>query len=158
MTIREGLHRLVDQLDDTTAGDLLEYARWLAANQDEPLSPRNSADPAPNVGQPAPEDGELTSTFPSHERLQEAVLAARTAQHALNNQLATVVGYTELLIENPLLTGDTRENARDILAAAQAAAATVARLGRITRLEQVDQGGLAPVLDLPRSVEQPSGD
>ena len=40
MTVREDLRQLVEELDDDDASDLLEYARWLAANQDEPLATR----------------------------------------------------------------------------------------------------------------------
>ena len=38
MTVRDDLHHLVDQLDDEAADELLQYARWLAAEEDEPLS------------------------------------------------------------------------------------------------------------------------
>jgi len=38
MTVKADLHQLVDALDEGAADELLEYARWLAAEQDEPLS------------------------------------------------------------------------------------------------------------------------
>lgn len=38
MTTREDLHHLVDQLDEAAADELLEYACWLAAEEDEPLT------------------------------------------------------------------------------------------------------------------------
>jgi hypothetical protein len=38
MTIKEDLHQLVDALDEDAAGELLEYAQWLSAEEDEPLS------------------------------------------------------------------------------------------------------------------------
>ena len=86
-------------------------------------------------------------------RLEGALLAARTAQHALNNQLGAVVGYASLLMEDPQLTEDLRALAREILAGAEDAARTVQQLGQITRLEEVHRGGPGPVLDLARSTE-----
>jgi hypothetical protein len=38
MTTKEDLHHLVDQLDEEAADVLLEYAEWLAAEEDEPLA------------------------------------------------------------------------------------------------------------------------
>jgi PAS domain S-box-containing protein len=84
-------------------------------------------------------------------RLAGALLAARTAQHALNNQLSTVVGYADLLTEDPRLLEDLRLLAQETRTGAQEAARTLQELGRITRLEEVDQGGPGPVLDLARS-------
>ncbi len=37
MTIKDDLHHLVDELDEAAADELLEYAQWLAA-EDEPLT------------------------------------------------------------------------------------------------------------------------
>ena len=37
MAIKDELHQLVDALDEDAAGELLEYAQWLAAEEDEPL-------------------------------------------------------------------------------------------------------------------------
>jgi len=39
MTIKDELLHLVDGLDEDAVGDLLEYAQWLAADEDEPLTP-----------------------------------------------------------------------------------------------------------------------
>jgi hypothetical protein len=35
---KDELHQLVDRLDEDAAGELLEYAQWLAAEEDEPLT------------------------------------------------------------------------------------------------------------------------
>jgi hypothetical protein len=43
MTVKDALHELVDQLDEAAAGELLEYAQWLAAEEDEPLSEEERA-------------------------------------------------------------------------------------------------------------------
>jgi GAF domain-containing protein len=89
-------------------------------------------------------------------RLEGALLAARTAQHALNNQLALTVGYADLLAADPRLPPKLRDVAGEALSSAQAAAATVEQLQCITRLEEIDQAGPGRVLDLARSVQRPS--
>ncbi len=43
MTVRDDLHQLVDQLDEAAADELLDYARWLAAEEDEPLTDEERA-------------------------------------------------------------------------------------------------------------------
>ena len=87
-------------------------------------------------------------------RLEGALLAARTAQHGPSNQLAPTLGATSLLSEDPRLDDDLRELARQAADGAEEAARIVQRLQRISRLEEVDQGGPGPVLDLGRSVDQ----
>ena len=89
-------------------------------------------------------------------RLEGALLAARTAEHVLNNQLSAVMGYADLLAEDPTLPETLRELAQEIRSGAEEAARAVAQLRRITRLEEArDQGGPGPVLDLARSTEPP---
>jgi PAS domain S-box-containing protein len=86
-------------------------------------------------------------------RLEGVLLAARTAQHALNNQLALTVGYTDVLAADRRLPADLVEVAHEALSGAQAAAATLQQLQRITHLEEIEQAGPGPVLDLARSVD-----
>ncbi len=43
MTTKDDLHHLVDQLDEAAADELLDYARWLIAEEDEPLSDEERA-------------------------------------------------------------------------------------------------------------------
>ena len=38
MSVKDELHHLVDQLDEDADDALLEYARWLVAEEDDPLS------------------------------------------------------------------------------------------------------------------------
>jgi GAF domain-containing protein len=86
-------------------------------------------------------------------RLAGALLAARTAQHHLNNQLAVAIGYADLLASDPRLPADLRGHATEILSSAQAAAETVDRLRRVTRLEPADAGSPeGQVINLERSV------
>jgi signal transduction histidine kinase len=85
--------------------------------------------------------------------LRRAMLAARTAQHLLNNQLALTIGYADLLVDDPRIPPDLRGYVSEIVSSAQAAAATVDRLRRVTRLEESDAGSPeGQVLNLVRSV------
>ena len=43
MNVKNELHELIDQLDDEAADELLEYAQWLGAEEDEPLGPEELA-------------------------------------------------------------------------------------------------------------------
>lgn len=89
-------------------------------------------------------------------RLEAVLLAARTAQHHLNNQLALTVGYAELLAIDPRLPVVLRPRAEESARGARAAAETVARLQRITSLDEEDQGGPGPILDLRRVTGSPA--
>jgi GAF domain-containing protein len=88
-------------------------------------------------------------------RLGGALLAARTAQHHLNNQLGVTIGYADLLVNDPRLPADLRDYATEILDSALDAARTVDRLRRVTRLEE-DATGLpvGQVINLARSVDE----
>lgn len=91
-------------------------------------------------------------------RLDGALLAARTAAHELNNQLALTVGYSELVAGQPELAPKTQELARAAKSFARQASATVDRLQQIVRLEETEVG--APggaVLDLERSTLEHRG-
>ena len=43
MTTKDDLHHLVDELNEDAVGELLEYAQWLSADEDEPLSEKELA-------------------------------------------------------------------------------------------------------------------
>jgi GAF domain-containing protein len=88
-------------------------------------------------------------------RLGGALLAARTAQHHLNNQLGVTIGYADLLVNDPRLPADLRDYAAEILRSALDAAKTVDRLRRVTRLEEADTGlPGGQVINLTRSVDE----
>lgn len=38
MTLKDDLLHLVNELDEDAVGELLEYAQWLTADEDEPLT------------------------------------------------------------------------------------------------------------------------
>ncbi len=84
-------------------------------------------------------------------RLAGALLAARTAQHYVNNQLALTVGYSELLANHPKLPDQLRDLATRALEGAQAAAKTVQTMQELTSLEPAEELAGPPVLDLERS-------
>jgi predicted transcriptional regulator len=43
VTVKDDLHHLVDELDEAAADELLEYAQWLTADEDEPLTDEERA-------------------------------------------------------------------------------------------------------------------
>ena len=71
-----------------------------------------------------------------HARLDGVMLAARTAQHELNNQLAVARGYAEMLIGSPDLPPHLAEMAEEVKNAADDAAKTVRQLRSISRIHE----------------------
>ena len=60
---------------------------------------------------------ERTDGLPASQRsLEGALLRAHDVQHQLNNQLALITGYAEILAQDPRLPADLREAAREALA------------------------------------------
>lgn len=88
-------------------------------------------------------------------RLQGVLLAARTAEHELNNSLALTVGYCELLQNDPRLPSELREWAFEAERGARSASRLVQQFGRVTNLAEVNRGNPSgALLDLDRSVSQ----
>jgi CheY-like chemotaxis protein len=71
-----------------------------------------------------------------HARLDGVLLAARTAQHELNNQLAVARGYAEILAGSPELPPHLAEYAEEVKNAADDAAETVRQLRSISRIHE----------------------
>jgi CheY-like chemotaxis protein len=69
-----------------------------------------------------------------HARLDGVLLAARTAQHELNNQLAVARGYAEMLVGAPDLPPHLAEFAEEVKNAADDAAKTVRQMRNISRI------------------------
>lgn len=88
-------------------------------------------------------------------RLDGALLVARTAAHAINNALGLTTGYAELLAAHPAVLADPvlRQYVQEVLAGAQLAAERLERFQHVTRLEETPSplGADRPVLDLDRS-------
>jgi DNA-binding response OmpR family regulator len=86
-------------------------------------------------------------------RLEGVLLAARTAQHELNNRLGVVLGYAEMLAEYPGLPKDMAELVNEIVSGAKDLAETVDQLRRVTRIRETPRPSLTgPTLDLHESV------
>ena len=71
-----------------------------------------------------------------HARLDGVLLAARTAQHELNNQLAVARGYAELLVGSPELPAHLHEIASEVMTAADDAAGIVRQLRNISSIHE----------------------
>jgi two-component system, sensor histidine kinase PdtaS len=100
---------------------------------------------------------DLHRALSERARLDGAVKTARLVAHAVNNQLAFITGYAGLLLEDAEAAGTgpaqaQAEMLRQVLQAADNAAAMVARLQRIARFEETDQGG-GPMLDLEAATD-----
>jgi GAF domain-containing protein len=91
-------------------------------------------------------------------RLDGALLVARTVTHDLNNALAPVVGFAELLGADPVVAASPQlaVYAQRLMDAGLDAAEKVTRLGRIVRLQETESGlgGGQPVLDMERSTRK----
>jgi GAF domain-containing protein len=93
---------------------------------------------------------ELHAAITERARLDGAIKTARLAAHQLNNQLAPVAGYGEILAAE--IPGELGELAGRMAQSAHRAAATLARLQRIVRFEEVESAGQT-MLDLDAAVE-----
>jgi DNA-binding response OmpR family regulator len=86
-------------------------------------------------------------------RLEGVLLAARTAQHELNNRLGVVLGYAEMLAEYPGLPDTMNELVTEIVRGAKDLAETVDQLRRVTRIRETPRPSLTgTTLDLTESV------
>ncbi|MBV9327881.1 MAG: response regulator [Chloroflexi bacterium] len=71
-----------------------------------------------------------------HARLDGVLLAARTAQHELNNQLAVARGYAEMLTGSPDLPPHLRDIAGEVMSAADNAAGILRQLRNISTVRE----------------------
>jgi signal transduction histidine kinase len=82
-------------------------------------------------------------------RLEGVLLAARTMQHEINNQLGVTVGYAELLSQDPSLSMEQREMAQAAMHGAERASALLNRLRGLNRVDLLHIGAPdGPVLKL----------
>jgi PAS domain S-box-containing protein len=91
--------------------------------------------------------------------LRSVNLLAQAAAHEINNPLAIIMGYSQML-EDRLATGSEEGTwARTSRKAAGRIRDAVARLNRIVRIESTEStGALPPILDTERSAEQHDDD
>jgi GAF domain-containing protein len=94
----------------------------------------------------------VVATVADGARLDGAIKTARLVAHELNNQLAPVRGYSEVLTE--MLEGEPAVLAARILRGAEASASTVARLQRIIRFEETETAGFR-MLNLEAAITPP---
>jgi DNA-binding response OmpR family regulator len=86
-------------------------------------------------------------------RLEGVLLAARTAQHELNNRLGVVLGYAEMLAEYPGLPDSMAQVVNEIVTGAKDLAETVDQLRRVTRIRETPRPPLTgSTLNLTESV------
>lgn len=101
------------------------------------------------------ERARVTEERAERARLEGALLVARTVAHEINNAMAPITGYAELLSLNPVVAADEKTVgfARRILWASTDVAAKVKLLQRIIRLEETESslGSDFSLLDLERS-------
>lgn len=71
-----------------------------------------------------------------HARLDGVLLAARTAQHELNNQLAVARGFAEMLVGSPDLPPHLQALAEEVMNAADDAAGIVRQLRTMSHIEE----------------------
>ena len=87
-------------------------------------------------------------------KLEGFLLAVRTIEHELSNNLCVTAGYVELLSEDPSLSPHLCPAALEAVQGVMAAINTVRRLKQIALLHETDWGpGLASTLDIPRSLD-----
>ncbi len=85
-------------------------------------------------------------------RLEGVLLAARTIEHELRNQLALNLGWAVLVATNPALPGALRSAAAESLHGAQQAAVVLDRLQQLCHVQEADWGPNVPrTIDLERS-------
>jgi PAS domain S-box-containing protein len=85
------------------------------------------------------------------ETLRAVAQLANAAAHEINNPLAVIVGRLELLRRD--LTTDQRGRLAPIIEASKQIARIITHMGRLTRLETLDDLPASPMLDLRRSSE-----
>ncbi len=87
------------------------------------------------------------------ETLRAVAQLANAAAHEINNPLSVIVGRLELLRRD--LTPEQQGKLAQVVEASKQIARIVAHMGRMTRLETLDDLPASPMLDLRRSSETP---
>jgi PAS domain S-box-containing protein len=88
--------------------------------------------------------------------LRSVNLLAQAAAHEINNPLAIIMGYSQMLEDRLAAESEEGQWARTCRRAAGRIRDAVARLSRIVRIESTEAtGSLPPILDTERSAEPP---
>jgi PAS domain S-box-containing protein len=88
------------------------------------------------------------------ETLRAVAKLANAAAHEINNPLAVIVGRLELLRRD--LPADLQGKLVPIVDASKQIAGIIAHMGRLTRLQTLDDLPASPMLDLRRSSDSPN--
>ena len=88
------------------------------------------------------------------ETLRAVAQLANAAAHEINNPLAVIVGRLELLRRD--LTADQQVKLNPIVESSRQIAKIITHMGRLTRLETLDDLPASMMLDLRRSSESPT--
>ncbi len=88
------------------------------------------------------------------ETLRAVAQLANAASHEINNPLAVIVGRLELLRRD--LTPEQQAKLNPIVESSRQIARIITHMGRLTRLETLDDMPASPMLDLRRSAESAS--
>ena len=88
------------------------------------------------------------------ETLRAVTQLANAAAHEINNPLAVILGRLELLRRD--LTPDQQAKLGPIVESSRQIARIVTHMGRLTRLETLDDLPASPMLDLRRSSDAPN--
>ena len=88
------------------------------------------------------------------ETLRAVAQLANAAAHEINNPLAVIVGRLELLRRD--LTPEQQVKLNPIVESSRQIAKIITHMGRLTRLETLDDLPASPMLDLRRSSESPT--
>ncbi len=138
----DGVDPLLDHahVDLAIAVPLLHEARLVGALA---IGSEASSHPGKAFSRPDAELLELLASTASaalvaleHARLDGVLLAARTAQHELNNQLAVARGYAEMLVGSPELPPHLHEMAEEVMNAADDAADIVRQMRNISSIHE----------------------
>jgi signal transduction histidine kinase len=86
-------------------------------------------------------------------------LLAQAAAHEINNPLAIIMGFSQMLEDRLAAESEEGHWARTCRRAAGRIRDAVARLSRIVRIESTEAtGALPPILDTERSARNPDDD
>ena len=87
------------------------------------------------------------------ETLRAVAQLANAAAHEINNPLSVIIGRLELLRRD--LAPDQQARVAQVMDASKQIAKIITHMGRLTRLETLDDVPASPMLDLRRSAEAP---